>query len=133
MFEPESHISESPLTRGVGRNITSQEVRGAVGVTGEEMSLKRKLMATGFAAAMAAGTLVVAAGPASASSLSIVRNGCLDQGGFWVDNGAGEPRRYECWLYYPTYHNIFFYASNGMYVGDVQLSNGGNSGNIHTP
>jgi hypothetical protein len=96
------------------------------------MRMKQWVTAVGMTVAVTAGTLAVGAAPASASPLSIVRQGCLDQGGTWNDYGPGERERYSCLLSYPTYYNAYFYLSNGMFTRMIvgELGNGGKSGNI---
>ncbi|MBO3751068.1 hypothetical protein J5X84_33770 [Streptosporangiaceae bacterium NEAU-GS5] len=83
-----------------------------------KMTMKRWIAAVGVAAAMTTGALAVTATPASASPLSVVRNGCWDMGGDWYDFGSkyGSRARYGCVSYSVTGWMIFFYKANGMYT-----------------
>jgi hypothetical protein len=80
------------------------------------MNVKRWIAGASVAAAMTSGALAVTAAPASASPLSTIRNGCVNDGGIWFDD-PDYTIRYSCVYWYPTSWTIFFFRSNGMYVG----------------
>jgi len=81
------------------------------------VNIKRWVAAASIAAGLTTGALAVTAAPAAADSVSIVRNGCLNSDGIWFDDGPGTRARYQCVYWYPTGWMVFFYRSNGMYIG----------------